>query len=226
LGAGAAPLLNAFVGRWLGLGVVQRTLANEKAPMNTRRNLLALPLALVPSWLAAQVRLEGYTFEPRVRVADAELVLNGAGLRQVAWFKGFAAALYLPSKAASPEQALASPGAKRLQMRMLHDVPAEEFVKAFDKGVFRNTPAAALPLLRERMAEFVRQVRGVGTVRKADLINLDFIPRIGLQFTLNGRPRGNPIAGEDLYAALLRVFLGEQPVDAKLKQTLLGQPAA
>jgi len=40
---------------------------------------------------------------------------------------------------------------------------------------------------------------------------------------VNGEPRGKPIAGEDFYRALLRIWLGDKPVDGDLKQGLLGR---
>ena len=86
---------------------------------------------------AARV-LEGQTFAGRMLVAGAELRLNGIGLRAVAWFKGFVAGLYLTGSASTPRQVLAQAGPKRLQLRMLQDVPAAEFVKALQRGIDRN----------------------------------------------------------------------------------------
>ncbi len=178
-------------------------------------------------WLAqaeeAEVRLEGQAFERRIRVAGRELVLNGTGIRAVAWFKGYAAALYLPARASAEAEAVAMAGAKRLQLRMLQDVPAAEFVKAFDKGVARNVDAEALPRLAERMASFEARVSALGSVRKGDVVDLDHDPERGTLFSLNGKPRGEPIAGADFYAALLRSFVGAHPYDEKLKAGLLGR---
>jgi hypothetical protein len=173
--------------------------------------------------LPVQARtIEGQEFRERIELAGVSLHLNGVGLRQVAWFKGYAAGLYLPARAGTPAQVLATVGPKRLQIRMLVDVDTEEFVKAFNRGIARNTPAAELPALAERMREFDRIVRAIGKVKKNDVIDLDSLPGRGLVLALNGRPRGEPIAGDDLYAALLRIFVGVKPVDAGLKEGLLG----
>jgi hypothetical protein len=40
---------------------------------------------------------------------------------------------------------------------------------------------------------------------------------------LNGAARGKPIQGEDFYRALMRIWLGDKPVDGDLKQGMLGQ---
>ncbi len=189
-----------------------------------RRTWIALTLAAaLPA--RAQKTVEGQTFAATVSIAGASLQLNGTGVRAVAWLKGYAAGLYLAARAATPEQVIATPGPKRLQLRMLQDVAAAEFVKAIDKGIARNLPAEAQPALEARRAEFDRQVQSVGGVKKGDVVDLDYLPGQGLRFALNGREPGKPIAGEDFYAAMLMIFLGPKPVDTRLKAGLLGNPA-
>ena len=116
-------------------------------------------------------------------------------------------------------------GPKRLQMRMLHEVPAGEFVKAFRKGVQRNTAPDELPPLLARMDRFAALITAVGKVKKGDVVDLDLEPGRGTAFSLNGTLRGEPIEGGDFYAALLRSFIGDRPYDQKLKAGLLGQGA-
>ena len=183
----------------------------------------ALPLASRADDAAVQV--EGQAFQRHVRIADADLLLNGTGVRQVAWFKGFVAALYLPSRAGAQTQAVAMAGPKRLQIRMLYEVPAAEFVKAFRKGVERNAAPEQVQALTARMDDFSARVGALGKVRKGDVIDLDFEPGRGLAFRLNGTLHGEPIAGDDFYAALLRAFVGDKPYDERLKAGLLGHNA-
>lgn len=186
---------------------------------------LCLAVLGATAWPArAQIQVEGYTFAREAVVAGQTLRLNGVGLRAVAWLKGYAAGLYLGAKATTPGAVLADAGAKRLQLRMLQEVPAEEFAKAFDKGIARNTPAADLPALRERMQRFNALVLGLKKVKKGDLVDLDWLPDEGLAFAYNGRALAPPIAGADLYAALLRIFIGQRPVDPEMKVGLLGGP--
>ena len=200
----------------------------QQAPLS-RRHLLAAALAVAGvigrgAQAAAPIKVEGVTFAGQATVAGQALELNGVGLRAVAWFKGYAAGLYLSSRARTAQQVLAATGPKRLQLRMLVDVDTEEFIKAFDKGIARNSPPAELPLLAERMARFDALLRAIGKVRKRDVVDLDWLPGQGLQFALNGQLQGAVIPGEDLYAALLRIFVGERPADPELKIGLLGGP--
>jgi len=196
-------------------------------PILRRHLLLAALAAGAPAAFAGKpIKVEGYTFVGDIRLADTPLELNGVGYRAVAWLKGYAAGLYLPRRATTAAQVLAMPGPKRLQLRMLLDVETEEFVKAFDKGIARNTPAADVVKLAERMTRFDAQLRAIRRVAKRDVVDLDFIPATGLQLSVNGKPRGEPLPGDDLYAALLRIFIGERPTDPELKLGLLGGPVA
>lgn len=196
-------------------------------PPSRRRALIVggLGLALgTPVLRAAQaaVVVEGYTFAAKIKLGGSELVLNGTGVRAVAWLKGYAAGLYLAQKATDPQAVQALPGPKRLRMAMLQDVPAPEFSKAFVKGVTRNTEAAELERLQARIQQFAQWIEDGGQVRKSDVIDLDYVPAEGTLLTVNGQRRGKVLPGEDFYSALLRSFVGQRPFDAKLKAGLLG----
>ncbi|HQQ70600.1 MAG TPA: chalcone isomerase family protein [Alicycliphilus sp.] len=192
-----------------------------------RRHLFCASLLLVPSAFAQgdAVTLEGQRFERRLQVAGQDLLLNGTGVRQVAWFKGYAAGLYLARRCNTADRAVALPGAKRLQLRMLQDVAAAEFVKAFRKGIQRNVAAEALPAMADAMRRFEALVSAIGQVNKGDRVDLDFEPGRGTSLSLNGTLRGEAVAGDALFAALLRSFVGDRPYDERLKAGLLGERA-
>lgn len=196
--------------------------------MNEQRRLLLAAAAagglLLVRPAAAQLTIAGQTFPATMHVGGADLVLNGVGTRSVAWIDGYAAGLYLSRRASTVPEVLAAPGAKRVQLRMLQTAPAKEFVKAIDKGFRRNTPPAEQPALAQRQADFNAQVLATGQVKKGDVVNLDYLPGRGLVFSMNGKAGGADLPGEDLYAAVLRIFLGVRPVDERLKAGLLGQP--
>ena len=171
------------------------------------------------------INVNGLAFERRVQLAGADLLLNGIGLRAVAWFKAYAAALYLGARATTAAQAVSAPGPKRLQLRMYRDLPAAEFVKALNVGLPRNSEPALATQLADRQANLAARIAALETLHEGDTIDLDYDPAQGLLFKLNGKLRGEPIPGEDFYGALLRVFIGDHPSDTKLKAGLLGGSA-
>ena len=185
-----------------------------------RRFLAAGLLALLLPVRAATIAEQ--QFDDRIRLADTDLVLNGVGVRAVAWLKGYAAGLYLTARATTAEAVLATPGPKRVRMKMLVEVEAKEFVKAVDVGMRRNHTPAEQAALADRVARFDQTINSLVKLKKGDVVDIDFLPGHGLQLTLNGAPRGDALPGEDLYAGVLKIFIGNRPVDTKLKAGLLG----
>ncbi len=186
--------------------------------------LIALAaLAFLPSAHAAEpITLENQTFPAGATVAGTPLQLNGVGLRAAFIYKVYLAGLYLPAKAATGPAVFAQAGAKRVQVRMLMDGPSDEFAKAFTGGIAKRTPADQVAAMQDRIAAFDHTLRSVGNVKKGDVVNLDYAPAVGLTMTVNGKPFGAPVPGADLYAALLQIFVGDRPVDAKMKAGMLG----
>jgi hypothetical protein len=186
--------------------------------------LIALAaLVFLPSaHAAAPITLEDQTFPGDASVAGTPLHLNGVGLRAAFIYKVYLAGLYLPTKAASGPAVFAEAGAKRVQVRMLMNGPSDEFAKAFTGGITKRTPASRVAAMKDRIDAFDRTLRSVGNVRKGDVVNLDYTPDVGLTLTVNGKAFGTPVPGADLYAALLDIFVGERPVDAKMKAGMLG----
>ncbi len=181
---------------------------------------LAAPMARAAD---SPTEISGVRFEPKLQLGGQALVLNGIGLRARSILKGYAAGLYLGRRAGLPAQVVAQDGAKRLQLRMMLDVPVGEFVKAFHKGVNRNTPVEQHASLTERMGLFDAQIKPLGKVKSGDTVNLDYLPNQGLVMSHNGRVIGAPIPRADFYGAILLIFIGDKPVDDKLKLGLLGQ---
>jgi Chalcone isomerase-like len=198
----------------------------NETKLRSRRHALwalaCLPWAGHAQSPAAGVKVEGQTFDAVARVAGTELLLNGTGLRAVAWFKAFAAGLYLARPARSAQEATHLPGPKRLQLRMLRELPAVEFSKAMRKGVARNVTAGQLQALQQRLDQFGVQVDSLGKLHAGDVVDLDHEPGEGTAMRLNGTLRGRTIVGDDFFVALLLSFVGEKPYDKKLKAGLLG----
>lgn len=185
------------------------------------RNALVLVALLAAPAFAAEVA--GVKVDDRIKLESAELVLNGAGLRTRAFFKVYVAGLYLEAKKTSADDVLALPGAKRVSMRLMRDLSAKQLADALDEGFRDNTPVAEQEPLKGRLAELTAIMSALQSAREGDVIALDWVPGSGTRIVLNGEPRGKAIAGEDFYRALLRIWLGDNPVSGSLKKALLGQ---
>ena len=180
---------------------------------------LALTLLLWALPLSA-LEVAGVKLADKAKVGASELVLNGAGIRTRAIFKVYVGALYLAEKASAAAEALAQKGAKRVSLTLLRDLSAQQLTEALDDGMRANSSAAEIEAMKSRMAELLSLFTDG---KKGDAIALDFLPESGTSVILNAQAKGKPIPGDDFYRALLRIWLGDKPVDGDLKKGMLGQ---
>jgi hypothetical protein len=164
----------------------------------------------------------GVKLDDRTRVGASELMLNGAGLRKRAFFHVYAIGLYVPQKAPSAQALLEQPGPKRVAIHMLRDVGAEAFSEALAEGIRANHTEAEMKALEPRIKELTAIIAEVGQAKKGMAFALDWQPQAGTVMLVNGAARGKPIAGDDFYRALLRIWIGDKPVQDDLKKALLG----
>ena len=178
-----------------------------------------LPLAAVAADVGG-IKLDDKT---RLDAGGPELVLNGAGIRTRFVVKVYVAGLYLAEKKAAASDAIAVGGPKRVSITMLRDVGAQQFNEALVDGFRANNSAADVEKLKGPLDELSAIMNALGEAKKGSVIALDFVPGTGTRVQVDGAPKGKPIAGDDFYRGLLRIWLGDKPVDADLKKGLLGQ---
>jgi len=184
-------------------------------------NRLILPLMLCTQ-LALAAEVAGVKVDDRISLGPGELMLNGAGLRTKALFKIYVAGLYLAEKKTSVADVLALSGAKRVSMRMMRELSAKQLTDALDEGIRDNTPADEREALKDRLVELSATMNALQSAMEGDIIALDWLPGTGTRVVLNGEAKGKAIPGEDFYRALLRIWLGDNPVSGSLKKALLG----
>jgi Chalcone isomerase-like len=181
--------------------------------------LLAFLLLLPVTAIAAEVA--GVKIDDKTRLGNAELALNGAGLRKRVFFQVYAIGLYVQQKSGNAATVIEQPGPKRVAIHMLRDVGADAFNEALADGIRANHGEADVKALEPRLKELGAIIGGVGEAKKGMAIHLDWTGA-ETQVAIEGKPAGKPIAGEDFYRALLRVWLGDRPVQDDLKKALLG----
>lgn len=181
--------------------------------------LLALAVSLPAS---AAVDINGYKFDDTAKVAGKDLKLNGAGMRTKFIIKVYAAGLYLPEKKNNVAEILKQEGPRRVTIQMARDVSSEDFGKAFMEGLNENVDKAEKQKIASQIGKMGELFASVEGLKKGDVLHLDFIPGAGTQCELNGKPLGATIPDVAFYNALLRIWLGDKPVDSSLKPALLG----
>jgi hypothetical protein len=167
--------------------------------------------------------LASIAFAAAAPAAD-QITLNGAGVRKRVFFDVYAIGLYLPKKTSSAEEAISGAGPKRVEIRMLRDVSADQFSDALADGIRANHSEADAKALEPKVKQLSAIMSEVKEAKKGMDIALEWNGK-ATQVLIDGKATGAPIEGEDFYRALLRIWLGDKPVQEDLKKALLGSPS-
>ena len=173
--------------------------------------------------LAAQVDISGVKVEDSADVRGSKLQLNGTGTRYKAIFKVYVASLYLGKKAGTTEEVLAAPGAKRVSITMLREINTAELGTLFARGVEANMEKAAFSKLIPGVLRMSQIFSDHKKLNAGEQFTIDWIPGVGTVITVKGQIQGEPFKEPEFYNALLRIWLGPNPADWKLKDALLGK---
>ena len=171
-----------------------------------------------PATAAARgIDVAGVRFGSEHLIGGERLDLRGAALlRWRGVFKAYAAALYLPPL--TPKGDALEDVPKRLEIEYFWSVPAEDLGRAADQLLSERLGEKTLATLRSRLQELHAAYE---SVEPGDRYALDYRPEVGTELSKNGRPLA-VIPGADFAAAYFSMWLGERPIDAGLRDRLLG----
>ena len=177
-------------------------------------------LCFLPYPLAA-MEIAGVTIDEQITQANGTVLkFNGAGIRSKLVIKVYLAMLYMETPSTERDQVIADSGAKQLIMHFLYkEVDRDALVEAWNDGFSSNGSADQLGALKTEIAAFNEMF---DTVRKGDRIVLDYVPGTGTTVLINSAQKGT-IAGKEFNDLLLSIWLGDKPVNKKLRDGLLGK---
>jgi chalcone isomerase-like protein len=188
-----------------------------------RKISIALAIALASTWIAGSgvaMEVSGVQIADKVDVGGVPLVLNGAGLRTKLMLKIYVIGLYLPAKTTSADAVINSKQLRRAHLVMKRGLGAGTVWDAFEEGIEANNSPAELAALKPKLDEIERLFNELGEVAENDALDIDFAADGSTNVKYKGQPKGS-IAGTDLQQALLKIWLGKNPVQSDLKAALL-----
>ena len=183
------------------------------------RNWFVPIAAALLSGAVSAADIGGVRVEDKASLGGQELVLNGAGVRRKVVFNVYVASLYLPQKATDLAGVLAK-GPRRIRLDMLRTLSADALIDALDDGLEANNSAGEMAAIKPAAAELASIMKTFGQVKEKDVVTLDYYDG-ATHVGLNGAVKG-AVAGEAFNQALTRIWLGDKPVQADLKKSLLG----
>lgn len=190
--------------------------------------LVAGVLALSLAAAASAADVGGVRVDERQRVANTDLVLNGAGLRYAAagLVRVYVAALYLPQKRANSNEIAALKGPKRMHLQLLREVNSNDFSKGLLNGMKANLPPAEQQKHFDSLLKLGSIFGQIPSLKKGESISIDSIPGTGTIVLVNGKRVGEAFPDETFFHALLQIWLGPKPIEESLKPVLLGVVAS
>ncbi len=183
------------------------------------RNTLLAIILLLGTGACLATEVAGVKLDDKVAVGGKDLVLNGAGIRTRAFFKVYVAGLYLPAKVTDATSALAA-SPRRVQLNLLRTLSADQLVDALNDGLKDNNSEAELAAIKPETEQLASIMRAFKEVHDKDVVTMDFVDG-GTRIGFNGETKGT-IAGEAFNKALMKVWLGDRPVQADLRKAMLG----
>jgi hypothetical protein len=187
--------------------------------MRTLALIMVLSVPIVPIGTAIGAECHQVTFPDSVKAGDADLVLNGLGLRKATMLsvKVYVAGLYLSERSNDPAQILGADRQWRLVLRFVRDVDAPDIRDAFEEG-FEKAADNKLDALRARIDALNAKIVDF---EEGQYLSYDYDPAKGTVIDVNGAT-GAAIEGADFANALLKISIGPEPPNEDLKSGLLG----
>lgn len=186
-------------------------------------SVFAVALACAAASAVSAAEVAGIRIDDAVRVGNQDLKLNGAGIRHKAIFKVYVAALYLNARKATVEDVLNAPGAKRVTLVMLRDIGNEELARGFMSGIQQNSDKSEKARFISQLQKFGEIFASIPELKKGDVLTTDWVPDSGTVIHVNGRKVSDTLPDPAFYNALLKIWLGDKPVDTRLKPAMLGE---
>ncbi|MDR3393400.1 MAG: chalcone isomerase family protein [Parasulfuritortus sp.] len=185
--------------------------------------LFALMLGLSsPSIPAQSLQTGGVNLPDHASLGGHQLVLNGAGLRRLFGFRIYVAALYLPQPQHEAAQVLDHDEPRRLQLTLLRDITTDQNLDALKGGLVANNSPTEMEAIRLEVDHFLALVRQAHSIQAGTVMQLDYTPTAGTQLKIGNQELGT-IPGERFNRDILKIWLGDDPIQSSLKKALLGQ---
>ena len=171
--------------------------------------------------------VDGVTLADTAVVGGQKLQLNGAGFRKRGYFKTDVSAIYTAQPANSLEALTKMPGAKRIHLYLLKDIPGATISRYFISDFKLVSTEAEFKQLINEIGLVGAMYGSVGQVRRGDVVTGDWIPGKGFTVAVNGKtlppsPDASPyINSELLFQIFLRMYVGPA-VPEELRLNLLG----
>jgi len=200
-----------------------------------KRFLVVLVALLLSSTCVSALEVGGVNLPDTMKGGDANLLLNGAGIRRKFGLKVYVVGLYLKSKKSSSAAVLNADEPMGLQCKFRMSIPPRKIDEVFYEsfGESMKVPKKGAFNAQSTYGSITKEVvTFMGYIAKRDVAKTDtwiftYIPGKGTEIKINDGTKDNlmgVIKGEEFKKALFGIWVAEHaPVGSSLRDELLGK---
>jgi hypothetical protein len=200
-----------------------------------KRFLVVLVALLLSSTCVSALEVGGVVLPDTMKGGDANLLLNGAGIRRKFGLKVYVVGLYLKAKKSSSSAVLNADEPMGLQCKFRMSIPPRKIDEVFYEsfGESMKLPKSGAFTAQSTYGSITKEVvTFMGYIAKRDVTKTDtwiftYIPGKGTEIKINDGTKDNllgVIKGEEFKKALFGIWVAEHaPVGSSLRDELLGK---
>lgn len=149
-----------------------------------------------------------------------ELHLNGASIRSYYYLVDtYVGLLYMENPSNNAEAIINDDGYKRIIYHVLMNrVSGRRIATAMYESLQLNVSSDEAVVLEDRLNQLVKMFDS--KMKRGDEGYVDYLPGVGTRVVIKGEVKGI-LPGKDLYDALLKIWIGENPVSRHFKEEIL-----
>lgn len=162
----------------------------------------------------------GKTILPMLyRYKSENLILNGAGLREMLWVDLYACGLYLTNPKKNASQIVSINELMIIRLDILSTaISKKKLIKAFEQGFEKSNTDQVARRYKAELSKFISFLDVKVSV--GDKYDIVYTPGEGTSLYVNYEKKGT-IPGLDFKSAIFNMWLSESPVDKSLKKELI-----
>jgi len=201
-------------------------------PQRTFRTLLSILLYL--SFLAPvhaqtnasisaqeKIKVSGVKFKDSIKLGDANLQLNGVGLRTKFFIDLYISALYLQETSHNATAIINADQVMMIQIHVISNlITSENLSRGTAEGFSKSTNNSTKPI-QKQIDEFLDAFKEPVTI--GDIFEFVYQPSIGITILKNRKVAKRIDSGLDFKQALFGIWLSDRPAQHSLKTSMLGQ---
>lgn len=171
--------------------------------------------------LELESKIVGKTALPALyKFKTNNLILNGAGARELLWVDVYACALYLRKPETDAKKIINNDELMIVRMDILSKaVSHTKMVKAFHKGFKEANSPKVVANLESEIELFLEYIDGL-TLKVGDKVDVVYEPYKGVSLYINYSKIGT-VGDLEFKKAIFKIWLSENPVDKSLTPELL-----